>query len=236
MDEDLQEKQKWNDLRPRLNKKYTNNGHWKKAIELYEARLNKKFFNPVRTIIKHQELKGEGFAIVTVLCSLIESLASFRKGEIYSFNTVGLPSYYYRQSRDMYVKFLCSDDVFRDIFWSKDSVGKPPPKDLFDANDFYSSVRCGLLHEARTKGNWYINATKKKVKKEKIFIEKRGNKIVILRTIMFHRLEACVANYLTDLQNDDKEFDSLRRFFARKLDHIYGYDHTAKGFEWWDEK
>ena len=235
MDESIKEKETWDALRPRLSKGYGYNDDWEEAIKLFDTRIKKKFFTPVRTIIKNQELQGEGFAIVTVLCALIESLASFRKGKIYSFYLGGLPSYYYSRSGEMVEKFLHTDDIFKNNFWIEGNDGKRKYDYPAKAKEFYSDVRCGLLHEARTKGNWYINATKKDVKKETVFIEKRGEKMVILRTVMFFRLKVCVTNYCQDLRNEKESFNELRKYFARKLDNIYGYDHTAK-YDWWGDR
>lgn len=45
----------------------------------------------------------------------------------------------------MFVDFLEANEPFKTMFTGAGT-----------AREFYSSVRCGLLHEARTKGRWRI--------------------------------------------------------------------------------
>ena len=53
-------------------------------------------------------------------------------------------TYEYSSSSDIFISFLTNRMPFKDEF-NKDQ-----------ARDFYISVRCGLLHEARTKNGWTI--------------------------------------------------------------------------------
>lgn len=237
MDKDIEERKKWNELRLVLNSSYTYNTEWENAIILFKNRLNRKFFNPIQTIINRQKLEGEGFAIVTVQCALIESLASFRTGEIHTVKRKKTsPSYLYDGSKKIFVDFLNTDKIFKDNFWQIDDNGKILINNPFNAEDFYSKVRCGLMHECRTKEEWNINATKYDAKNHKIFIEKSGSKIKIYRTILHYRLKDCVKLYLNDLREENKKGAELRRYFARKLDHLYDITPEPKFFEWWIDK
>ena len=85
MDKELKEIEAWNALRPLLNNSYNykENANWAEAIKLFQTRLNRKFFKPIQSIIDKRLLEGEGFTIVTVQCAIIESLASFRTGQIF---------------------------------------------------------------------------------------------------------------------------------------------------------
>jgi len=189
MDKELEEIEAWKNLRSKLNNNYMINDNWQAAIELFKKRLDTKFFKPLESLIDKKLLKGEGFTIVTVQCALIESLASFRTGEIFSHKKVnGQPKYIYNKSGEMFTKFLLSAPIFENNFYVRKNktIIKNTP---FDAEDFYKNVRCGLMHEAKTKGAWYINATKKDIKTEKIFLESDGKKIKILRSVLHYRLK-----------------------------------------------
>jgi hypothetical protein len=238
MDKELEEIAQWKKLRPVLNKAYdfnVNSENWTEAIKLFQTRLNRKFFKPIKSIIDKKILEGEGFTIVTVQCAIIESLASFRTGQIFAHKKVkGQASYIYNESGKMFVSFLHSSKIFKDNFYQIDPV-EGLQKDLpFSASEFYTNVRCGLMHEARTKGQWYINATKKDVKTEKVFIEQDGAKIKLLRTILHHRLNDCVKEYLQDLKQISDDGNTLRRFFGRKLDHLFDIPVADQiGYDWW---
>lgn len=237
MDKDIEERREWDKLRLILNSNYIYNTEWEKAIMLFKNRLNRKFFNPVKTIISHQKLEGEGFAIVTVQCALIESLASFRTGKIHIVKRKNTsPNYLYDGSKKMFVDFLNSAEIFKDNFWQLDKNENCLINSPFNAEDFYKNVRCGLMHESRTKAEWNINATKFDCKTHKIFLEKSNSKIKIYRTILHYRLKDYVKSYLQDLREQNKQGEDLRRFFARKLDHLYDKNPEPNVYDWWIDK
>ena len=230
MNKELKEIEDWNRLRSKLNNDYDYNSDWKDAIELFVHRLESKFFEPLESIIKKQRLKGEGFTIVTVQCALIESLASFRTGQIFLHKAVkGQPKYIYNHSGKMFTDFLLSASIFENNFYKKNASGATL-NDPFNAQDFYTNVRCGLMHEAKTKGNWHINATKKNIEKDKIFLEQDGLKIKILRSVLHYRLKQYLTEYSSDLTQDSNNY--LRRLFARKMDNLFeiAVDTT---YDWW---
>lgn len=234
MKEELKEREEWNNLRPILTQTYTYNSSWEKAILLFEKRLKNKFFSPIESLIQARILKGEGFSIVTVQCAIIESLASFREGKIFNHNKHGnLPRYEYRKSWEIFVNFLHSASIFEDNFWEDDGAGGKVLNSPFNANDFYTDVRCGLMHEARTKQGWTITATKKAVKTERIFLQRNGNEIKILRTVLHYRLIEYLKNYLAELREQTIEGEDLRRKFARKLDHLFGIMPDPTNYDWW---
>ena len=92
-----------------------------------------------------KENDGEGFAIVALHCSLIEFLRSMETGKSYINGVVIDSKTQYNRSNNEFRDFLTSATPFRAMFAGSD-----------EALDFYTSVRCGLLHEARTKGPWLI--------------------------------------------------------------------------------
>lgn len=93
------------------------------------------------------------------------------------------------------------------------------------------------MHEARTKGDWLINASKNDDPNDKKFIKRRqeGNKIY--RTLLHYSLIEYFDQYMRDLKKPDNNFNDLRKKFARKLDHLYGFDgqDDKNNFDWWNE-
>ena len=82
---------------------------WKKAFDdFFKARLDSRYFAPIRAIEKMGQDDGEGFAIVTLHCSLIEFLASTLEGKAYLYGRKGDTPFEYSDSRSMFVSFLVS--------------------------------------------------------------------------------------------------------------------------------
>lgn len=133
---------------------------WKNAYaDFFMERMKTRYFYPIDILKKpdshtkeaQRPWRGEGFAIVALQCSLIEFLGATIKGQTYilksKLKVLGRKqtNEEYVNSGKMFVGFLRLAHPFKDIFVNKD-----------DAWDFYISVRCGLLHEARTRNNWRI--------------------------------------------------------------------------------
>lgn len=140
----------WMAMKSRLTGGRTDPAAWTEAFDdFFKARLESRYFKPIRAIEKMKKDSGEGFAIVALHCSLIEFVAATLEGKTYRYRSKGDSPLdtqsEYGSSRDMFVGFLKKNEPFK-IMFSKEGT----------AEDFYSSVRCGLLHEARTKGRWRI--------------------------------------------------------------------------------
>jgi len=236
MDVELEEKNDWTKIRATINQKYDYDDSWEEAIKLFENRVNRKFFDPIELIIKGKALKGEGFTIVMVQCALIEMFAAFREGKIFNHRrSSSSPKYEYNKSQQMFTNLLRSAKIFKDNFWELTPTKKVVIDKPFSAEEFYTNVRCGLMHEARTKGNWHITATplNKSVKTEKQFLILEGGKIKIYRTVLHHRLIEYLTDYLDELRKTDNDGKELRKFFARKLDNLFDYQPDSK-FDWWN--
>jgi hypothetical protein len=126
-------------------------GPWKVAFEdFFHERLRTRYFAPIDVLKTMSSKNGEGFSIVAIQCSLIEFLGATLQGKSYRHGSEldgGEPGEYeYCDSKDMFVSFLASAVPFKSTF----------SKGL--ARKFYTGVRCGLLHEARTKNGWTITA------------------------------------------------------------------------------
>jgi hypothetical protein len=121
--------------------------HWKQAfVEFFQTRLDLRYLNPIKVLQEHGTFQGEGFSILAIQCTLVEFLESTVQGTKYRHLRRGetLGPYEYSSSRDVFVGFLVKRDPFANEF--NDPV----------AREFYAAVRCGLVHEARTKDGWRV--------------------------------------------------------------------------------
>lgn len=121
---------------------------WQTAFtEYFCERLASRYLEPISVLQANGTFQGEGFSIVAIQCSLIEFLESTVQGLSYRHrrrNDSPLGPDEYSDSGDIFVQFLINRQPFATDF-NRDT-----------ARDFYESVRCGLLHEARTKNGWTI--------------------------------------------------------------------------------
>lgn len=189
----------WQALRPRL----LANAHdaWREAFaDFYETRLSLRYLHPIKVLQDNGTFQGEGFSIVAIQCSLIEFLESTELGMNYRYvrRSEDLGPYEYKSSQDIFVAFL---------------KGRAPFSATFDeatAQDFYIGVRCGLLHEARTKNGWRILA--KSPVGEVANVAKR----IIYRDNFQEALLAYVRNYGERLLHEQ----NLQQAFIRKFDRL----------------
>ena len=122
---------------------------WRKAFQdFFRTRLELRYLTPIKILQDNGTFSGEGFSIAAIQCSLIEFLESTVQGIRYRYerdpSKLGL--YEYSSSSKIFGTFLTTRPPFSKEFT------KPV------AEEFYSGIRCGLLHEARTKGGWRIHA------------------------------------------------------------------------------
>lgn len=206
--------------------------NWEKVIKLFENRIKDKFFAPIEIMLNSKNQNGIGFSILSIQCLLIELFATFRIGKIHNprYNAINDPEYQFKDSGEIYTNFLKSCFIFENHFYEM-SGGKKIIDKPYKAYEFYSNVRCGLLHEGKTKKNWTINL-KPKTLKEKGFIKSSNGKNKIYRTILNKNLNSYFEYYLMELRGKGKDKEILRHNFARKMDNLYGFKPNKK-FNWW---
>jgi len=174
---------------------------WELAFsEYFEARLNSRYFDPITTLQYHDICKGEGFSMMAILCSLIEFLESTVQGKIYRYvrNARDLGEHEYCHSKSMFKSFLINREPFNMVF------------DHDRSEDFYSNIRCGLLHEAGIKGGWRIRANSE----SKSFID--FEKKEIYRNNFKDAIEKFIDQYKKDLLVDK----DLQESFIRKFNSL----------------
>ena len=173
---------------------------WQVAFrDYFYERLSTRYLAPIAAIRARDTEKGEGFSIVAIHCTLVEYFESTIQGISYHYLLKGesLGPYEYRDSMKKFVDFLCNRRPFNKVF------------DAASALDFYLSVRCGLLHEARTKNGWTISVNRSR---QAISIKKK----VIYRNNFHDALLEFVDWYEQALMSTD----SLQEAFIRKFDSL----------------
>ena len=177
-------------------------GIWNQAFDDYfNGRLIPRYLKPIEVLQKNGRLRGEGFSIVAIQCSLIEFLESTVQGKSYRYRSRGAPPlepYEYSNSSGIFVSFLVNRVPFNRDF------------DKVSALDFYIAVRCGLLHEARTKNGWTISA--KQMGKHTIDAAKK----IVYRDTFQKGLLEFINWYKSELSSNT----GLQEAFIRKFDSL----------------
>jgi len=211
---------------------------WKEVVGIFEARITDRYFQTIEDLIDREgKSKGEGFAILTLQCSIIEYLATLKDGMIFNHKAKSLkktnskkkvlkkkiPVYYYTDSAKWYNKFLNAEDIFEGYFYGE--------KAFLNSNDFYKNVRCALIHEAQTRNDWKVNIYENsKTKDRDNIILFEGKKIY--RTALNRSLAKFFKDFCEEAREENSKGRKYRRYIARKLDVIYEIE-PDKRFFWW---
>lgn len=141
-------------------------------------RFDERYFDPI-----NNSTSKHGFTSLAVACVVIETLESFYQGLA---DTKG-------KSRRMFKSFFSRDT----------------PLKVFGGDDdwFYSNIRCGILHQAETRGGWRILR-----KGDLLDINSR----TINATKFLHELRATVGIYADQLEYDE----TLWGMFKAKMESI----------------
>jgi hypothetical protein len=134
--------------------------------------IHHRFYN---RYIKHLSGIDSGFLKMAISCLTIETLESFRQGK-----------------KDTKGKGV-GQKMFEDFFEIEQTLF-PGFKDI--SADFYSSIRCGILHQAETTNAWRILR-----KKDASLLDKTNR--VINATKFVKALEKSLDNYVESLKTSD---------------------------------
>ncbi len=183
-------------------------------------------------------LSGEGFAAMTLICSLIEFLQSCYEGRKYKnenkIKNLTL-DFEYNHSGVIFKRFLECHEPFKSQL-----TNTALNKTYFE--DFYSNVRSGLLHEAATNNDWVINQ-----KHSEHFIDVNDeNRKIIYRDNFFKAIKVYFAEYKQKIIDDKKatiqirdepKTIHLRHAFCRKIDFLCDIaecDRIDRSPDWWN--
>jgi hypothetical protein len=205
----------WEDLQKNL--KTDNNKNWGLAFHFFEERVRTRYLNPINAILDMDLNTGEGFAVVNLQCSLIETIESFINGWVYFNDGIkGNPKGWFKRDVSSTTKecFNTNEYIFSSFFKSHFEFNK------VDGKEFYFSIRCGLLHETQTKNNWKIKKAHKEDKAYDVLEEFK----LIYRENFQRDLILLIKRYKEIIINGG-EFDGvpvteLRENFIAKFNYI----------------
>lgn len=194
-----------------------NNENWDKAFDFFYQRINTRYLYPIEKIISIGENIGEGFAIVNLQCSLIETLESFINGCNSSYNEKTRKTEWKRVEQ---IIFRSNKEIFTSFF------NKRKPFANYDSQingeDFYRNVRCPLLHETQTKNNWVIRCNSSQ--KNRLTYSINKEKKILYREKFQKDLIEMILEYKDAIinQNSFNEFNNeiLRQNFIIKFNSI----------------
>jgi hypothetical protein len=190
----------WHALKAKLVQQPTDAALWNQAFEeFYMTRIDTRYLKPINAIEGLKTDNGEGFAIATLFCSLIEFLEACEQGLIYVWPNPDTNNKEYKDS----------GPVFRAFFL------RTPFNTLVDPalrDGVWRGLRCGLLHEAQTKGGWYLSTEPSGGK----LVEQKAGKIVLFRNELRPAFEKYFADYRTRLLSSP----DTQAAFIRKWEHL----------------
>lgn len=189
----------WEKLEKELKADFTNTDLWNKAFSVLESRLCERYILPAETIQNSSSVRGEGFSITAILCSLIEALETFYEGKCYKYEIPRNNTEYGNgNSKTLFVNFLTTKEPFKSSFNA----------DL--AEDFFKNVRCALLHEAMTRNGWKI-----RIDTDTLVKQNNGEKILN----RFYFLQA-LKDYINHYKAEVLESKDRKNAFIRKMNCI----------------
>jgi hypothetical protein len=209
-----------------INLTIASDDNWAEAFTYFDNRIRTRYLNPIKAILEIGDDAGEGFAVVNLQCSLIETIESFINGWIYFNDGIrGNQKGWFKNkiNAKTYRNEINNEYIFVSFFNNHEFFK------IINGREFYFCVRCSLLHETQTKNNWKIRLDTRRTKKN--FVEEASEKI-IYRENFQRDLEATVENYKNAISKGENlsgkkiqkfngiEIKELRENFRDKFNHI----------------
>jgi hypothetical protein len=163
---------------------------WKMAIAIFQDRLETRYLEHIRALLLR---KTSGFAVLALDCALIETLQQFR---------LGTPKTPFKKGEKYFISFL-TETPFAEHFDKK------------LASLFYTTIRCGLLHQTEAEGTSRINRGKDRP----LIAYTTDHTGVAVNTHRFHELlEQTIRDYVAVLLTPASV--EARLAFQRKMNFI----------------
>jgi len=210
----------WEKLSKNLN--CSSDDNWSDAFQYFEKRIKTRYINPIKSILEIGDNLGEGFAVVNLQCSLIETIESFINGCKSEYNTTIRKTQWKKGAT---IIFNSNKEIFISFF-----NNRTPFKELnIDGGLFYQDVRCGLLHETQTKSNWKIRCN---TANDNIFYDEITTSYGIVEKIIYREnfqkaLEKLISDYKSSIVSRtivdgfcNFSGEVLRDNFREKFNHI----------------
>lgn len=209
----------WYELCENLN--CGNDDNWGLAFYFFEERIRTRYINPIKSILEIGDNLGEGFAVVNLQCSLIETIESFINGWKYDTKT---NSWFTIKGE----KIDSSSKKIFESFFDKRNLFNDNSNEKIDGKNFYRYVRCALLHESQTKDNWKIRCN---TANDNIFYEEITQDSIVEKIIYRENFQKTLEKLIFDYKksivsktivNDFCDFSGqkLRDNFREKFNNI----------------
>jgi hypothetical protein len=173
----------------------------KRLIYVIFHRFNNRYVRPLNKI---PSKKRSGFLTMAAACLLIEALQAFRERKEYTFRGTGA-------------------GTFRNFFSHNKAFSRLAPF----SNQFYSNIRCGILHQAETYGNWLVI----RKKGEPLF---NTQKKAINADVFMRELSLSLRSYYRELSKadwNDPLWEAARFKLEKICEHCKGTAPNMKS-EW----
>lgn len=194
--------EEWKVLEKKLKQNYNHN--WEEAFSYFELRIDTRYVQPINSLINMKKKSGEGFAIVNLQCSLIETIESFFLGIIHKH------PYFFSKNKKAFKSNLIIYESFFKRFNEKFNS--------LQGKDFYFNVRNCILHETQTKNNWKILA------EGCLAYEFKEGFYILYRNNFQIEIENIIAKYKYSIINGEDFFEipicELKENFIAKFNHI----------------
>lgn len=158
---------------------------WDEAIKIFSDRIKIRYFSAIEKLMEKTDkysMRKYGFAIVTLQCSLIDTLSNFRYGEDKQGN------------KERFTSFL------------KEYIIKGENADKL-AKKVYEDIRCGIVHSGATD-----NMSGLSCELPRLVTELAGGKSISLDIIVLQReLKKYYIKYIEKIQ-DEKETEIRKNF------------------------
>ena len=161
------------------------NNVWKKAIDIFKDRIETRYFLAIDKLMEKKdryEMRKYGFAIVTLQCSLIDTLAKFRYGSDKQKN------------EERFENFLMENFIYGDN------------AKLF-AERIYKDIRCGIVHSGATDNKSGLSCEMR----ELVSFLSDNKSISLDLIILQERLEKYFNKYIKQLKNEE-EYELRKNF------------------------
>jgi hypothetical protein len=173
----------------------------KKISKFIYERFFRRYIMPFEQVCREY---NSGFAQMAACCLMIEAMESFRHGWNDTMKDAKKPDGSKKYGGEIFEEFFGRYDEFKEF----QGLGK----------EFYSSIRCGILHQAEAQNGWKI------LREGKLYDDTNRS---INSTIFRRRMKKCLNKYCEELEGAKDESD-LWKNLKDKMAYIITNCHKGK--------
>jgi hypothetical protein len=201
--------------------------NWSNFLEVvneFHGRIDDWYILPTKELIKHSDGGHFAFAVMAIICLMIDTLSQYYYGADRSPN----------ETRNSFPE--SSQAKFKDFLVARLNrrTGLLPTKITTPRGELvtfeyvlYSGFRCGILHQAHIPLYGAIYGVANVLEFQPAGSTKYANggdcpTVICFPQKLFDEVETAFIKYLDDLMNPDPAFNDLRRRFKAKFEDSFG--------------